>query len=108
LVAVDSTAFRKTYAGRIARRGVADRAASGVAAGNRAGAGNRAATTGELDVSPARRLGRGGAQWSGSLARRSLAWWQLVVAGAAVAAAVAAVWLTLEARMVSTRRWAAR
>jgi hypothetical protein len=107
LVAVDSRAFRKTYAGRIARRGVAVRAASGVA-GNRAGAGNRAATTGELDVSPARRLGRGGAQWSGSLARRGLAWWQLVVAGAAVAATVAAVWLTLEARMVSTRRWAAR
>jgi hypothetical protein len=47
LVAVDSRAFRKTYAGRIARRGVAVRAASGVAAGNRAGAGNRAATTGD-------------------------------------------------------------
>jgi hypothetical protein len=31
LVAVDSKAFRKTYAGRIARRGVAVRAASGVA-----------------------------------------------------------------------------
>jgi hypothetical protein len=41
------------------------------------------------------------------LARRGLAWWQVVVAGAAVAAAVAAVWVTLEAHFLAHPGWLA-
>ena len=39
--------------------------------------------------------------------RRDLAWWEVVVAGGAVLAAVAAVWITLDADFLAYPGWLA-
>lgn len=79
---VNARGFRlPTVAGRLARRGADMGAGAGVAGD--------------------------GAQRPGWLARLGLAWWQVIVGGAAVAAAVAAVWVTLEADFLAHPGWLA-